>query len=193
MSRSLIFAVSWVYLRSIPLSCNAPGTASGAMKSHGPGWCATSPQVAPFERFFKPQPPAAATSLTMLELWFSERLSRHLALVLWSSLNDATSVTARPKRTFAGEQPVTYQASPHSASVHRRGITAGATGWARQGSNLRPPGCKPGALPLSYAPAAARHSKQRAGQPTDAWELAQFGEHPAVLVGGASVRDAAHH
>jgi hypothetical protein len=24
--------------------------------------------------------------------------------------------------------------------------------WARQGSNLRPLGCKPSALPLSYAP-----------------------------------------
>ncbi len=26
--------------------------------------------------------------------------------------------------------------------------------WARQGSNLRPLGCKPRALPLSYAPDA---------------------------------------
>src|SRR3954453_1789211 len=29
-------------------------------------------------------------------------------------------------------------------------------GWARQGSNLRPLGCKPRALPLSYAPRAPR-------------------------------------
>ena len=28
--------------------------------------------------------------------------------------------------------------------------------WRRQGSNLRPPACKAGALPLSYAPAIAR-------------------------------------
>src|SRR5947209_8626886 len=27
-----------------------------------------------------------------------------------------------------------------------------AAWWARQGLNLRPPGCKPGALPLSYSP-----------------------------------------
>jgi hypothetical protein len=28
--------------------------------------------------------------------------------------------------------------------------------WAQQGSNLWPPGCKPGALPLSYAPVVLR-------------------------------------
>src|SRR6185437_2888558 len=30
--------------------------------------------------------------------------------------------------------------------------STGTTRWAQQGSNLWPPGCKPGALPLSYAP-----------------------------------------
>ena len=32
------------------------------------------------------------------------------------------------------------------------GLSHRLTWWARQGSNLRPPACKAGALPLSYAP-----------------------------------------
>ena len=65
--------------------------------------------------------------------------------------------------------------------------------WARQGSNLRPPGCKPGALPLSYAPAAARRTSSAPVSLPMRSRLAQFGEDPAVLVGVPGVRDAVYH
>ncbi len=40
-------------------------------------------------------------------------------------------------------------------------IASGWYRWARQGSNLRPPACKAGALPLSYAPCSVRPAMPR--------------------------------
>src|SRR5665213_1051407 len=65
--------------------------------------------------------------------------------------------------------------------------------WARQGSNLRPPGCKPGALPLSYAPAAAPRTSSAPVSLPMRRQLAQFGEEAAVLLRVAGVRDASQH
>jgi hypothetical protein len=45
--------------------------------------------------------------------------------------------------------PAVNDASPRSAPSADRGLRRP---WARQVSNLRPPACKAGALPLSYAP-----------------------------------------
>src|SRR6478609_8459952 len=61
----------------------------------------------------------------------------------------------------------------------------GRSWWARQGSNLRPLGCKPSALPLSYTPRPG--AAKRWGTATSCLE-GGYGLLPGVLIAGLTRR-----
>ncbi|CAO5188099.1 hypothetical protein FAIPA1_60037 [Frankia sp. AiPs1] len=77
-----------------------------------------------------------------------------------------------PRATTSGSAPSRGQAGDRGQAATGAGYDCGwtqtgvANAWARQGSNLRPLGCKPRALPLSYAPGSRQsdHASQAYGK-----------------------------
>ncbi len=73
-----------------------------------------------------------------------------------SAVLRAAQVTEAIRGTTLGRDlragPPVAEGSPACAAAGRVDAVDLQPKWARTGSNRRPPGCKPGALPLSYAP-----------------------------------------
>ena len=73
---------------------------------------------------------------------------------------DEVNLTRRPSQV--NSRGPAYRGSPGDDSARGLAVTIDRqpafpqVTWARQGSNLRPLGCKPSALPLSYAPGRRR-------------------------------------